>query len=171
MESEEVKSEFIEDIDNINLDNILWNSLINNKIILFALIPLFIGYYLQFNVFTNSVTKITSDVPAFVKDATFQKIALIIIPLLIAMVLFYISDNITTKGLHRIELNSIHELVTKIVESAKTTKVHKPVGEIITHIRRFLEVRNVYKIFIMYIIPTIAIGIGISSSFFKSFIK
>jgi ABC-type multidrug transport system fused ATPase/permease subunit len=83
------------------------------------------------------------------------------------MVLFYISDNITTKGLHRIELNSIHELVTKIVESAKTTKVHKPVGEIITHIRRFLEVRNVYKIFIMYIIPTIAIGIGILYNFYQ----
>src|SRR5271154_2499207 len=87
----------------INIDNIMYDVIMNNKIIFFATLPLFIGYYLQDTIFTRSVAAFTSNIPGFVKDIDFKKILIMLLPYIVAMILFYISSVVTSKAMTRIE--------------------------------------------------------------------
>jgi ATP-binding cassette subfamily C protein len=150
---------------NISIDEIMWNALMNNKVIVVSIIPLFIGYYLQDTIFTRTIAGVTSDVPGFVKDLDAKKLIIVLLPYLIALILFYISNIVSTKTMSRIELDAIHELTGKLIESLRTTKKQISVNDLILHIKKVASTKNVYNIFVTYIIPTFIVAIGLIYNF------
>lgn len=139
----------------------------NNKIVIFATIPLFVGYYLQDTIFTRSIAKVTSDIPTFVQDIDILKVLTVFLPYLVALVLFYVSNIITTKTLSKIELESIEELTNKIIHSIKTSKKQINVNDLLLHIKKISGAKSIYAILITYIIPTIIVGIGLVYNFIQ----
>jgi ABC-type bacteriocin/lantibiotic exporter with double-glycine peptidase domain len=157
-----------ENLERIDIGIILQNAILNNKIIIMSILPLFIGYYLQDTIFTQSVAAITSDIPGFVKDIDAKKVLIILLPYLVAVVLFYISNVISTKTISKIELDTISELTEKLIESIKTSKKTINVNDLMIHIKKIYDTKNIYTITVMYIIPTVIVAIGLIYNFIKS---
>lgn len=155
------------EVERIDISNIFWDSLMNNKIILLAMIPLFIGYYLQDTVFTRSIAKVTTNVPAFVHNIDIKKVLIVMLPYIVALVLFYISNVITTKAINKIELETIQELTNKLIESIKTSKKQININDIILHIKKVSDTKSIYTVLVTYIIPTIIIGLGLLYNFIQ----
>jgi len=155
----------------ISVNNILYNSILKNKEIIISIIPLFIGFYLQDTVFTRSVADITRDIPAFVEDANIQKILMVLLPFVAAIVIFYITNLISASKIPTIEMNVTHELISQIIESVKTTKEKVNVNDIMTQIKKVGDVKNIYKVFTAYIVPTIVVTLSLMYNFLKVDLK
>lgn len=155
-------------LERINVNNILWNAVLNNKIIILSIIPLFAGYYLQDTIFTRAIAKVTSDIPGFVEDINFNKVLIVILPYLIALILFYISNIISTKTISKIELDTVSELTDKLIESIKTSKKQINVNDLIIHIKKVNDTKHIYEIIILYIIPTFIVAFGLIYNFIQT---
>jgi len=159
-------------IDNhINIGKILYDVIYNNKSILLTTIPLFAAYHLQDNVFTRSMAAITTDVPGYFKDITSTKVFWTIAPRLGALGLFYVAGIASSKILAKIELDFTTELTGQVIESIKNTKRPVDVNDILVHIKKLAEVKNIYKTIVNYIAPTIIIGCGLIYNFIKADLK
>lgn len=159
-------------VDNpINIGKILYDVSYNNKAILLTTIPLFAAYHLQDNVFTRTMATITTDVPGFFKDITMTKAFLTMAPRLGAIGLFYISAIMSSKILANIELEFMNELTGQVIESIKNTKIQVDVNNIIVHIKKLSEIKNIYRTIINYIVPTVIIGCGLIYNFIKADLK
>jgi len=152
----------------IDVNNILYKSIVKNKIIILSIIPLFIGYYLQDTVFTRSVANITRDIPGFVKDVNIQKIFMVLLPFIAAIIIFYLANVVSAKTIPKIELDITKELTSQVIESVKTTKKKVNVNELMIQIKKVNETKNIYKVFTAYIIPTIVITVSLMYNFFKA---
>jgi ABC-type multidrug transport system fused ATPase/permease subunit len=149
----------------ININNILFKAINENKSIMIPIIPILVGYYLQDTVFTQRIGDATSNIDSFLENANIKNILNVFSPYMSALVLFLISNAITSYSLPKIEMNILHDLTGKIIESIKTTKKNVDVNEIMMHIRKVSESRNIYKIIITYIFPTIVVTVGLIHSF------
>jgi len=159
-------------IDNpINIGKLLYESTMNNKSIFLSTIPLFTGYYLQDTVFTRSLANITTDIPAFFKGISINKVFWAISPYLGAMLLFYISNVMSSKILTNIELDFTNNLTEQIIESVKNTKKQIDVNELMVHIKKLSETKGIYRIFVNYFAPTIIIGCTLIYYFVRADIK
>jgi ABC-type multidrug transport system fused ATPase/permease subunit len=156
-----------DEIERIDISDIFWNSLMNNKILLFAMVPLFIGYYLQDVVFTKSIAQLTTHLTEFVDDISIMKVFIFILPYIVALILFYVSNVITSQSTSRIELDTIYELINKIIESISTSKKQINVNDLIIHIKKIGDTKSIYTVLVTYIIPTIIIGIGLLYNFIQ----
>jgi ABC-type multidrug transport system fused ATPase/permease subunit len=157
--------------ENIDLNKIIFNQLNNNKILALSIGILFTGYLFQDIMFSRKFSKIVSDVPNFVKDLDFSKILGIFFPYLIAYFLFYVDDLIGAETFPKMETNVIHELVNKVLESIKTSKKQINVSELVLNLKSILDVKNIYILSVVYILPTIMIGLGLLYYFFINDIK
>jgi len=149
----------------INVNKILLKSIVNNKILLLSIIPLFFGYYLQDNVFIRMLSKVTSNIPEFIKDADLTKIFILLLPYLLAVVLFYISNIISASTMPKIELEAITDLLNKIIQSIQTTKKQININDLLLHIKKISGTKNVYRIFVTYIIPTFVLSLALIYNF------
>lgn len=157
-----------DNLERIDIGNILWNAFLNNKLIIMSILPLFVGYYLQDTIFTQSIASVTSDIPGFVKDIDTKKVLIVLIPYLVALVLFYVSNVISAKTISRIELDAISELTDKLIESIKTSKKPINVNDLMIHIKKVYDTKNIYTIVVTYIIPTLIVAIGLIYNFIQS---
>jgi len=155
----------------ININKILLRSIMNNKILLFSIIPLFFGYYLQDNIFIRMLSKVTSNIPEFVKDISLSKLFILLLPYLLAVILFYISNVISASTMPKIELEAITNLLDKIIQSIQTTKKHINVNDLVLHIKKIAGTKNVYRIIVTYIIPTFVLSMALIYNFIKNDIK
>lgn len=153
-------------IESIDINEILLSSIKNNKVLILATIPLFGAYFFQDVIFAKSIAKVSSNVTDFMKDINIGKISLILLPYILAVILFYISDFVTAKTMTRIELDSVHVLVEKIILSIKSSKQEVNIDEINSHIKKIIDTKSIYKIIIMYLLPIIVISIGILYNFY-----
>lgn len=152
----------------ININKILLRSIMNNKILLLSIIPLFFGYYLQDNIFIRMLSKVTSNIPEFVKDVNLSKLFILLLPYLLAVVLFYISNIISASTMPKIELEAITNLLDKIIQSIQTTKKQINVNDLVLHIKKIAGTKNVYRIIVTYIIPTFVLSMALIYNFLKS---
>ena len=155
----------------IDVNNIIYKSVMNNKMIILSIIPLFIGYYLQDTIFTRSVANITSNIPEFVKDVNLMKIFMVLLPFIAAIILFYISHVISAKTMPKIELEVVNKVTDEIIESAKTTKEKVNVNETMAQIKKVNDAKSIYKTFITYIIPALVVIASLVYNFFRADLK
>ena len=154
--------------EKIDLSMIIWESLNNNKLLFVSIVPLFIGYYLQDTMFTRSIAKVTSNIPEFISDVNINKILLVLLPFLCALVLFYVSNTISTKVLAKIELESISKLTEQLIESIKTTKKQIDVNDLMIHIKKIHDTKNIYTIVVSDMIPTFIVAFSIIYMFLSA---
>lgn len=152
----------------IDVNNILYNSIWNNKIIILAIIPLFIAFYLQDTVFSRSVADITRDISGFTKDANITKILIVLLPFIAAIIIFYLTNIVIANKIPAIEMDVTHELTNQMIESAKTSKKKINVNEMMTQIKKVTDAKNIYKVFAAYIIPTIVVTVSLMYNFIKA---
>lgn len=157
-----------DNLERIDIGSILWNAVLNNKIIVLSILPLFVGYYLQDTIFTQSIAAVTSDIPGFVQDIDMKKVLIVLIPYLVALVLFYVSNVISAKTISKIELDAITELTEKLIESIKTSKKPINVNDLMIHIKKMYDTKNIYTIIVTYIIPTFIVALGLMYNFIES---
>ena len=150
---------------NINISNILYRAINENKSIMIPIIPIIIGYYLQDTLFTQRIGDATSNIDSFLENINIKNVINLFVPYMSALVLFLISNAITAYSMPKIEMTILHELTSKIIESIKTTKKNVNVNEIMMHIKKVSESRNIYKIILTYIFPTIVVTGGLIYSF------
>lgn len=141
----------------IKINKLIWESCTENKVLIMTILPLFVGYYLQDTLFTRKISEITTNVPKFVKDININKILIIIIPYIISIILFYISNITMTRTTSRIELLTMEKIISNIIESIKTTKANIDVNEMILHIKKIGDAKNIFYIIINYILPTLLV--------------
>jgi ABC-type bacteriocin/lantibiotic exporter with double-glycine peptidase domain len=156
--SKQNRADKIDKIDKIDITNIIYNAIMNNKLIFISAVPLAIGYYLQDTIFTRSVAKVTTDIPTFVKDIGIYKMLMLLLPYIISIILFYLSNMMTSKIMSNIELESIVELVNKLIISIKTSKKQIDVNEVISHIKKMSGTKYVYTLLMTYVMPTIIVA-------------
>lgn len=154
-------------IETIDINDIFWNSLMDNKVILLATIPLFVGYYLQDTVFTRSIATVTVDIPGFINDVDIKKVLILMLPYLIALILFYIANVVTSKTITKIELMTIQELTNKLMDSIRTTKKQINVNELMLHIRTVGDTKSIYNVIVTYLVPTVIIALGLLYNFIQ----
>lgn len=152
----------------ININKILLRSIMNNKILLLSIIPLFFGYYLQDNIFIRMLSKVTSNIPEFIKDINLSKLFILLLPYLLAVVLFYISNIISASTMPKIELEAVTNLLDKIIQSIQTTKKQINVNDLVLHIKKIAGTKNVYRIIVTYIIPTFVLSMALIYNFLKN---
>lgn len=155
----------------IDINKIFYNSVMNNKAIIYTLIPILAGYYLQDSVFTRSIANVSANVPDFVETISLSKIATLMLPYMVALVLFYVSNVVIAKTIPKIEMDIIHELTTQLIESIKTSKKSINTNDLMTHIKKIVDAKNTYKIFVSYFAPTIIIALTLVYLFLQNDIK
>lgn len=153
---------------NINLNEIVKKNLYDNKILIVSICSLFAGYWFQDIMFSRKFSMILTDIPSFVKDISVSKILSILFPYLIAYFLFFIDDIILAKIFPKMETNVINELLEKILESLKTTKNTININELMLNLKSILDIKNIYNLTVVYLLPTVIIGFGLLYYFFKA---
>lgn len=152
----------------IDINNIVSKSVLSNKVLIIAIIPLFIGFYLQDTIFTRSVADITKDIPKFTETADINKILLVLIPFIMAIIIFYLTNIITSDNMTKLEMDVTQEITDKVIESIKTSKNKVNVNELMTQIKKVSDTKNIYKVFTAYIIPTVVVIISLIYNFMKA---
>lgn len=155
----------------INLNKILYDSILNNKTILLGTLTLFVGFYLQDTIFTQHIANITRDIPNFVKNIDVSKVISVLSPFVAAIIIFYLANIIISKNLSKIELDVTHELSSQIIESIKTTKKKINVNELMIQIKKVTNTKNIYKLLAVYIIPTIVVILSVLYNFMRADLK
>jgi ATP-binding cassette subfamily C protein LapB len=148
-------------MDHIRINNIYLESTWNNKKIIISMLALLSAYYARDVIFTKSLAKVTSDIPEFVKDVNVQKILILLFPYIVSMVLFYVSNILYSEAMPSIQLESVSNLVDKIMHSIKTSKHEVNVNDLLIHIKTFAESGKFYKVLVSNIFPTIIVIMGV----------
>jgi ABC-type multidrug transport system fused ATPase/permease subunit len=154
--------------ESINLNDIIYKSLQDNKILGLSMASLFTGYWFQDIMFSRKFSKILTNIPEFADNISFSKILGILFPYLVAYFLFYIDDLILANVFPKMETDIIHQLLDKIIESMKTTKQHININELMLNLKSIMEIKNIYNLTIVYLLPTVIIGCGLLYYFFKN---
>lgn len=144
----------------VNLKKILYESVTKNKGIIMSIITLFTAYWIQDVVFFGSFSKFTADVPKFMKNMSFTSIMGLIFPYIIAEFLFYINNIIVSYAIPEIELSVVEGLTKETLKSVKTAKTIVNTNEYIMNLKKVIESKSVYYLFVSNIVPTFLIAIG-----------
>jgi ABC-type multidrug transport system fused ATPase/permease subunit len=152
-------------MEHININNLLINSIMKNKSVLIPIIPIFIGFYLQDNVFTSRIGDATADMKSFLNDMDIKSIVNVFSPYVLAVLLFYVSNTISSRAIPNIDMDIIHILSYDIIDHVILSKENVNVSELILHIKKVGEYKNIYRIIMTYVVPTFIITIGLIYEF------
>jgi ABC-type multidrug transport system fused ATPase/permease subunit len=119
------------------------------------------AYYSRDVIFTRSLASITSNVPAFMESVDMNKLLITLLPYVVAMILFYISNILYSESLPNVQLDSVSELVNKIMHSIKISKKEINMNDLLIHIKSFAESGQFYRVLVANVIPTIIVVIGV----------
>lgn len=152
----------------VNIKNIIYQSLSENKEIGLSMVSLLSAYWIQDVIFPNTFSKFTSNVPDFVKEINIKKIGLVVMPFVIAEVLFFINNMIVSNKIPAIELSIVKKITGNVIESLKTTKHQINTNELIMNLKKVLETKTIYNLIVSNILPFILICIGFIYNFSKA---
>lgn len=158
-------------VKDIDINKMVIDSLLNNKILLISIASLFSGYWIQDILFSRQFSKILTNIPDFMKTLSFSSILSILFPYIVANFLFLIDDMIIANSFPKMETDIIHNILDKIIESIKTTKAQINVNELMLNLKNIMDIKNIYLLIIVYIFPTILIGTALLFYFFCSDVK
>jgi len=91
-----------------------------------------------------------------------------IVPYLSAMILFYISNRLSSKIMANIELEFINKMIKQIIESISNTKKQIDVNELMVHIKKLSGIKNIYHIVVNFFMPTLIIGCALIYYFVRA---
>lgn len=160
-----------ESIKTINLRNIIYNSLSNNKSIIISMISLCTAYWLQDVIFPNTFSNFTGNVPEFVNNINTSKVFNLLFPYLIAELLFYINNIIISRAIPEIEIEIVKQITEETFQSLKTSKTTININEYVMNLKKIIESKTLYYLITSYIIPTFLIAIGLVYQFAKGNMK
>lgn len=152
----------------IELRSILYDSVVDNKSIIISMVALLSAYWLEDVVFPNQFSNFTSDVPGFIKELSISNVGSLIFPYFLAELLFYVNNVIVSHAIPKIELNVVKRITEQAIESVKTSKKTFNTNEFIMNLKKVIEAKSIYYLFISYILPTILVSIGLLYQFFKT---
>jgi ABC-type multidrug transport system fused ATPase/permease subunit len=152
----------------VNIKNIIYQSLLENKSIGFAMGSLLSAYWLQDVIFPNSFSKFTANVPEFIKEVNIKKIGIVVMPFVIAEIFFFINNMIVSYKIPAIELAIVKKITNSVIESIKTTKQQINTNELMMNLKKVLETKMIYNLVISNIFPFILISIGFIYNFSKA---
>lgn len=145
----------------INIKDTFINAILNNKIILVIIVAYLIAHYLQDVVFTKAIANVTANMPKFIDGININSLIMLLIPYIIALLLFYMSNTVAIKVIPKIELEVIKDTVDQIIDSNRTTKKIVNVNEIMMHIKNIYDIQKIYKLIVTCFIPTLIIIISL----------
>ncbi|ATZ80436.1 multidrug export ATPase/permease [Bodo saltans virus] len=157
--------------ERINLQNMIIDTFKDNKILVLSIGALFTGYWFQDVMFSRNFGKVLADIPGFVKDISFSKVLGILFPYVVAHFLFLADDVVQAKIFPKMELSIVHNLIDKILESLKTAKKQININELILNLKNVLDIKNIYTLVIIYIVPTVLVMGALLYYFLSSDIK
>jgi ATP-binding cassette subfamily B protein len=148
-------------METINLKKLLYDAILENKILLYSTIPLLTSYWLQDIVFSKAFGNFIANIPSFVKTIDTKSISALLLPYIGSHILFYINDLIIANVFPTIELNIIKDVSNKAIESMKKTKKPIETNEFIMNLKKILDIKNMYFLMTSYILPTIVVCIAL----------
>lgn len=157
--------------DYVNIKKIIYDSLLENKGIVFSMGSLLSAYWLQDVIFPNTFSKFTSNVPEFIKDINAKKVGTVILPFIFAEILFFINNMIVSNKIPAIELAIVKKITNDVIESLKTTKHQINTNELMMNLKKVLETKTIYNLVVSNVLPFILICIGFIYNFSKANIK
>jgi ABC-type multidrug transport system fused ATPase/permease subunit len=152
----------------VNIKQIIYESLSENKGIMLSMVSLLSAYWIQDVVFPNTFSKFTSNVPDFIKDISVKKIGTIVMPFVIAEILFFINNMIVSNKIPEIELAIVKKITNNVIESLKTTKHQINTNELIMNLKKVLETKSIYNLVVSNVMPFVLICIGFIYNFSKA---
>ena len=155
-------------INNINLKSIIYQSVLENKPMIFSMIPLFLAYWLQDFYFPNILSEFTSDIPKFISTMNLQSVLKLVLPYLGAEMLHYVNNLIVSHHLPKIELTTVKRLTEQTLDSVADTKAPLNTNEFMMNLKKVIDSESIYHLIVSYLIPTALVAIGLSYYFFKS---
>lgn len=154
-------------IEYIDINKILFDNMAGNGGIISSTIILCLAYWIQDVIFFGSFGKFSSNVPEFMKNANIDKIFSLIFPYLLAEILFYINNIIVSHTIPQIELNIVEELSKQTLKSIQTSKHTINTNEYILNLKKVLESKTVYFLFVSNVVPTVLAIFGMLYYFSK----
>lgn len=149
-------------IDKIELNNIIFNELKNNKTLLVSSFLLISALMLAQVVFPRSYSEFITNFPDDVSKLTYASVLIVLAPYFISELLFYWGDKIDSHVFPNIEMHVINDLFKKIMLSTKTTKKEINPNELILNFKKIFDLRDIYHLTTSYIMPalitTLALG-------------
>lgn len=145
----------------IDIKNNFIESILNNKIILVISVTYLVGSYLQDVVFTKAIAKVTSNVTDFIDHININKLIMLLLPYIVALLLFYLSNSVAVRVIPKIELEVINKTIDQVIDSNRTTNKSINVNEIMMHIKNIYDTQKIYKLCISCLIPTLIIIIAL----------
>ena len=142
----------------IDIDEILYDITIDNKMIFAHITVLCAGYYMHDIIFSRKMSKIISTLPTFIDNLSLINVCDIIYPYIAGCVLFYIEENIQTRVLLNIEKSITNKIIKNIFKSIETSKTEFNSNELIIHLKNIGDIKNIYITVISYAIPTLISG-------------
>jgi ABC-type bacteriocin/lantibiotic exporter with double-glycine peptidase domain len=155
----------------IELNKMIYKSLLDNKLLIVSLLTVLGGHWIQDVIFSRKFSKILTDIPEYSKNINFSGILSLIFPYLFANFLFYINDIIDGNTFPKIEMDIIHKLMDKVLESIKTTKKNVNINVLILNLKNIMEIKNIYGLITIYILPTMVIGTALIYYFLRADLK
>lgn len=152
----------------INLNEILLETLNENKIVYLSSATLAASLIMSVIIFPNMYSDFVSKFPDKLVDVDYKEIAILLSPFLISEITFYISDTIDSHTLPKIENKIIKKLINGVVGSVKTTKQEINASELILTLKKVFDIKDLYHLVCAYVLPAIAVSCGLIYYYMKA---
>lgn len=152
----------------IELDDILIETLNENKIIYVSSFILGISLMVSTIIFPSLYSDFVSKFPDKVTDLNYKDVVWLLLPYLLSEMTFGLSDLIDAHVMPKAENDMISKLINNVVKSVKTTKHELNANELIFNLKRIFDIRNMYHLICAYVLPAIAVSCGLAYYFIKA---
>jgi ABC-type bacteriocin/lantibiotic exporter with double-glycine peptidase domain len=152
----------------MDFNDIVYDSIKNNKKIIISCVLVLCSLFSSQIIFPKLCSNFITTIPDNIKDFDFKSVIYVLLPYFFSEIAYYISDNIDAQTIPKIELSITHQTISKIMNSLKTTKKNINMNELILHIKRIFDIRNMYHLILSYVIPALFVSVGIVFYFFKA---
>ena len=152
----------------MDFDDIIYDSLKNNKIIIFSCILVLLSIFSSQIIFPKLCSNFITTLPDDLNHLNYKTVLIVLLPYIFSEIAYYISDNIDSLTMPKIELSVTQQTISKIINSLKTSKKNINMNELILHIKKIFDVRNMYHLILSYVVPALIVSIGIVFYFYKA---
>lgn len=152
----------------INLNEILIDTINENKIVYLSSATLATSLIMSVIVFPAMYSDFVAKFPDKLINVNYNEIIVLLSPFLISEITAYISDSIDSYTLPKIENDIITKLINKTIKSVKTTKKELNANELVLTLKKIFDIRDLYRLICAYVLPAIAVSIGLIYYFIKA---
>lgn len=151
----------------INLDSILMESVNEYKFSMIASIIMFImGLILAHIIFPKSFSSLIEKITdGKTNEFGYKDIIITLIPYIASEVLIYFADILDTYYLPKIEFLVIQKISDQVLKSVKINNTQVNTTELILNLKKIFELRSIYHLTLVYIIPMLLLSITLAIYF------